>query len=129
MDHRIAEITRAVRGVLLPGFTGTEPPPWLADAVRDGLAGVVLFAQNTPDVVTTAALTSRLHALDPGLLVATDEEGGDVSRLEAVEGSSRARAAPPGGGGEGRGTHACSRRRASTSTSRRCSTSTPRATP
>lgn len=87
MDDR-TEITRAVHGVLLPGFTGTEPPPWLVQAARDGLAGVVLFGHNIPDVATTAALTSRLHALSPGLLVATDEEGGDVSRLEAATGSS-----------------------------------------
>ncbi len=88
MDERTTEITRAAHGVLLPGFTGTEPPPWLVEAARAGLAGVVLFGHNTPDVATTAALTSRLHALAPGLLVATDEEGGDVSRLEAATGSS-----------------------------------------
>ncbi|MFE7408105.1 glycoside hydrolase family 3 N-terminal domain-containing protein, partial [Isoptericola sp. NPDC057559] len=79
---------RAVHGVLLPGFSGTTPPPWLADAARSGLAGVVLFAHNTPDLAATAALTASLHDLAPDLLVATDEEGGDVSRLEAATGSS-----------------------------------------
>ncbi len=88
MDHRTTEVARAVHGVLLPGFTGTEPPAWLVEAARDGLAGVVLFGHNTPDVATTATLTSRLRTLSPGLLVATDEEGGDVSRLEAATGSS-----------------------------------------
>ncbi|WP_166849290.1 glycoside hydrolase family 3 protein [Isoptericola sp. BMS4] len=81
-------VARAVRGVLLPGFTGTTPPAWLVDAAHEGLAGVVLFAHNTPDVATTADLTGRLHELAPTLLVATDEEGGDVSRLEAATGSS-----------------------------------------
>lgn len=81
-------VRRAVLGVLLPGFTGTTPPAWLLDAARDGLAGVVLFAHNTPDPATTAALTARLHDAAPDLLVATDEEGGDVSRLEAASGSS-----------------------------------------
>ncbi|MFD6136080.1 glycoside hydrolase family 3 N-terminal domain-containing protein [Isoptericola sp. NPDC060257] len=82
------DVRRAVHGVLLPGFTGTTPPAWLLDAARDGLAGVVLFAHNTPDPATTAALTARLHDAAPDLLVATDEEGGDVSRLEAATGSS-----------------------------------------
>jgi beta-N-acetylhexosaminidase len=81
-------VLRAVHGVLLPGFTGTTPPGWLVDAARAGLAGVVLFAHNTPDLGTTTALTARLHDVAPGLLVATDEEGGDVSRLEAGTGSS-----------------------------------------
>ncbi|MBK5247910.1 MAG: glycoside hydrolase family 3 protein [Actinomycetales bacterium] len=79
--------TRAVHGVLLPGFSGTSAPGWLLDAARDGLAGVVLFAGNTPDTPTTAELTSALHVTSPGLLVAVDEEGGDVSRLQAVGGS------------------------------------------
>ncbi|WP_460624637.1 glycoside hydrolase family 3 N-terminal domain-containing protein, partial [Isoptericola nanjingensis] len=82
------DVRRAVHGVLLPGFTGTTPPAWLLHAARDGLAGVVLFAHNTPDVATTAALATRLHDAEPDLLVATDEEGGDVSRLEAATGSS-----------------------------------------
>ncbi|PRZ05227.1 beta-N-acetylhexosaminidase [Isoptericola sp. CG 20/1183] len=81
-------VRRAVLGVLLPGFTGTQPPSWVLDAARDGLAGVVLFAHNTPDVATAAGLTTRLHEASPGLLVAVDEEGGDVSRLEAGSGSS-----------------------------------------
>ncbi|MEN5073676.1 glycoside hydrolase family 3 N-terminal domain-containing protein, partial [Isoptericola cucumis] len=81
-------VTRAVLGVLLPGFTGTSVPGWLRDAARQGLAGVVLFGQNTPDLATTTDLTTALHELAPGLLVAVDEEGGDVSRLEARRGSS-----------------------------------------
>lgn len=90
---------RAVNGVLLPGFEnavgpdGVRPdgagvPDWLADAARAGLAGVVYFARNTPDVATTAALSAALHEISPGLVIAVDEEGGDVSRLEAADGSS-----------------------------------------
>lgn len=85
---------RAVNGVLLPGFestaggSGGAVPDWLADAARAGLAGVVYFARNTPDVPTTAALSAALHAISPDLVIAVDEEGGDVSRLEAADGSS-----------------------------------------
>ncbi len=87
--RRAADVVRAVNGVLLPGFTGTDDlPAWLVDAARDGLAGVVLFGHNTPDVATTARLTARLRGASPDLLVAVDEEGGDVSRLEAATGSS-----------------------------------------
>jgi beta-N-acetylhexosaminidase len=84
---------RAVNGVLLPGFEsgghdGARVPGWLADAARAGLAGVVYFARNTPDVATTTALSAALHAISPDLVIAVDEEGGDVSRLEATGGSS-----------------------------------------
>ena len=105
---------RAVNGVLLPGFENRgrpagDPdrddglvPDWLADAARAGLAGVVYFARNTPDVATTTALSGALHAISPDLVIAVDEEGGDVSRLEAVAGSSlpgaAALGAHPGGG-------------------------------
>ncbi|PFG43839.1 beta-N-acetylhexosaminidase [Isoptericola jiangsuensis] len=83
-----AALRRAVLGVLLPGFSGTTAPDWLLDAARDGLAGVVLFGHNTPDVATTARLTAQLHDVAPDLLVTIDEEGGDVTRLEAATGSS-----------------------------------------
>ena len=97
---------RAVNGVLLPGFEGVLVPDWLADAARAGLAGVVYFARNTPDVATAAALSAALHEISSDLVIAVDEEGGDVSRLEAATGSSLPGAAAlgaysgvyPGGG-------------------------------
>ena len=83
-------------GVLLPGFAGTTVPGWLAAALADGLAGVCLFAENTPDVPTTRALTDALRAAQAPaggppprpLVVAIDEEGGDVTRLQAAGGSA-----------------------------------------
>lgn len=98
----VSRTERAVNGVLLPGFEGVLVPDWLADAARAGLAGVVYFARNTPDVATTAALSAALHSISPDLLITADEEGGDVSRLEAATGSSLPGAAAlgayPGGG-------------------------------
>lgn len=79
---------RAILGVLLPGFAGTSVPDWLAPHVSDGLGGVCLFAMNTPDLATTRALCDELSALNPDLCITTDEEGGDVSRLQAATGSS-----------------------------------------
>ncbi|WP_330175272.1 glycoside hydrolase family 3 protein [Streptomyces sp. NBC_01498] len=92
-----AEALRLVNAVLLPGFHGTEPPAWLLDAVDNGLAGVVYFAHNVPDPETAAALSAGLHARRADLIVASDEEGGDVTRLEAATGSSY-----PGNGALGR---------------------------
>ncbi len=88
MTVTIGTLSTAVNRVLLAGFSGVEPPPWLLAAIDDGLAGVVYFAHNTPDLATTAALSDRLHAARADLVVAVDEEGGDVSRLQAAEGSS-----------------------------------------
>ena len=56
--------------------------------VADGLGGVVLFSWNVRDAEQVAALASALRSERPELLVSTDEEGGDVTRLEAAHGSS-----------------------------------------
>lgn len=81
-----AEILRLANSVLWPGFLGDSVPAWLDDALRDGLAGVVLFAQNlTGD---TAALTHAVHAANPLALIGIDEEGGSVTRLETAGGST-----------------------------------------
>jgi beta-N-acetylhexosaminidase len=66
---------------LFPGFSGLVAPEWVRDG---GYGGVVLFAKNIRDREQLAELTSSL----PGLLIAVDEEGGDVTRLEAQEGSA-----------------------------------------
>ncbi|GAA5113487.1 glycoside hydrolase family 3 protein [Haloechinothrix salitolerans] len=75
---------------LFPGFVGTTvPPSWVGRLAADGLGGVVLYGRNIdPDLGDdgVAELTSSLRAA--GLLVAIDEEGGDVTRLDAAVGSS-----------------------------------------
>jgi beta-N-acetylhexosaminidase len=73
---------------LLPGFDGLEPPDELVEWVERGLGGVVLFGKNVRDSEQLKRLTARLEAARPGVLVAIDEEGGDVTRLEAGTGSS-----------------------------------------
>jgi beta-N-acetylhexosaminidase len=73
--------------VLLPGFTGTTPPAWLRRAVGDGLAGVCLFGQNVESPEQVRALTGTLRDERADLLVASDEEGGSVTRLDAGLGS------------------------------------------
>ncbi|TQM10178.1 glycoside hydrolase family 3 N-terminal domain-containing protein [Pseudonocardia kunmingensis] len=73
-----------VNGVLLPGFTGVGVPDWLGRAADAGLAGVCLFAGNVGPGLPT--LTAALHARRDGFLVASDEEGGPVTRLDATGG-------------------------------------------
>jgi beta-N-acetylhexosaminidase len=78
----------AAAACFFPGFDGLEPPEWLRRRLADGLGGVVLFARNIRDPEQVAELTSAMRRERPQLLVATDEEGGDVTRLEAATGSS-----------------------------------------
>lgn len=73
--------------VLFPGFGGTEAPDWVRRRVAGGLGGVVLFGRNCASPAQLAALTGALRAERPDVLVATDEEGGDVTRLYASTGS------------------------------------------
>jgi beta-N-acetylhexosaminidase len=71
----------AAAACLFPGFEGDVAPDW----IRQGdFGGVVLFARNIRGQEQLAALTSSLE----GMVVAVDEEGGDVTRLEAARGSS-----------------------------------------
>ncbi len=79
-------VRRLAAAVLMPGFTGTALPDWLARETEAGLGGVCLFAPNVGSDVT--ALTGALHAIRPDVVVASDEEGGEVTRLEAAGGSS-----------------------------------------
>ncbi|SCG64913.1 glycoside hydrolase family 3 protein [Micromonospora halophytica] len=75
--------------VLQPGFVGTTPPEWVCRWLGEGLGAVVLFARNVAGPEQLAALTATLRAERPDVLVAIDEEAGDVTRIESVAGSSR----------------------------------------
>ncbi|MEU2510491.1 glycoside hydrolase family 3 protein [Streptomyces syringium] len=81
-------LTRDALTVLQPGFTGTTAPDWLLRRLGEGLASVGLFGRNIASPEQLAALTARLRAERADVLVAIDEEGGDVTRLEVRTGSS-----------------------------------------
>ncbi|MFI5490912.1 glycoside hydrolase family 3 protein [Actinoplanes sp. NPDC051859] len=72
-------------GTLLAGFAGPSMPPWARDLLADGLAGFTLFATNVTDRLP--ALTADLRAARPDVILAIDEEGGDVTRLAHRTGS------------------------------------------
>jgi beta-N-acetylhexosaminidase len=84
----VTSVERLALRCVLPGFVGTGAPDWVRRRAGDGLGGVVLFARNIEDRERLRALTASLHEARPELLVAVDEEGGDVTRLEARTGSS-----------------------------------------
>ncbi|WP_030668027.1 glycoside hydrolase family 3 protein [Streptomyces sp. NRRL B-1347] len=83
-------LEQLANSVLQPGFVGTtEVPDWLRRRIAAGLGGVVLFGRNIVGPEQVAALTAALRAENPDLIVAIDEEAGDVTRLEAWTGASR----------------------------------------
>ncbi len=82
------QLYRDALTVLQPGFEGTTAPEWVLRKLADGLGSVALFGRNVTDPAQLAALTAELRAVNPDVLVAIDEEGGDVTRLEVGSGSS-----------------------------------------
>ncbi|MER5376762.1 glycoside hydrolase family 3 protein [Streptomyces sp. NPDC002553] len=81
-------LTRDALTVLQPGFPGTTAPDWLLRRLGEGLASVGLFGRNVASPGQLASLTARLRAEREDVIVAIDEEGGDVTRLEVRTGSS-----------------------------------------
>lgn len=84
--------------LFMVGYLGAEPEPALESLIRDqGLAGVILFSRNLITPQQVRAVTNRLQSLSRNrpLLVATDQEGGVVSRLA---GGARQAALDPAGG-------------------------------
>ena len=89
MADASAQLTRDAGTVLQMGFPGTTAPAWVLSALAAGeLGGVVLFRRNLETPEQTAALCAQLHEANPDVLIAIDEEGGDVTRLEIGKGSS-----------------------------------------
>lgn len=77
-------LERLALAVLLPGFSGTSLGDGPRQLLDEGLGGLCLYAGNAvdgPDAVAAIAA----HA--GGAVVAVDEEGGDVTRLHARDGS------------------------------------------
>ena len=77
----------AILKTFSPGFGGPSIPEWLKPWLENGLGSVTLFASNTPNFETAQNLITELRTYNPEILVAIDEEGGDVTRLFVREGS------------------------------------------
>jgi beta-N-acetylhexosaminidase len=85
-------VRRQAHRVLMPSFHGTALPAWMQARIGEGLGSVCLFGTNlTGDDAQAAGLVAQLHAASPeGVLVTLDEEGGDVTRLDARRGGRTA---------------------------------------
>ncbi|UED84237.1 glycoside hydrolase family 3 protein [Streptomyces profundus] len=82
-------LTRDALAVLQPTFVGTNrAPDWLLAQLDNGMTGVGLFGRNVVSTEQLAELTEQLREARPDVLVAIDEEGGDVTRLDVHGGSS-----------------------------------------
>jgi beta-N-acetylhexosaminidase len=82
-------LTKAVGQLLIGTYAGVQPPASILKDVRAGrLGGVILMGANTAaGVAATHTATDALQAAsraggNPGLLIMTDQEGGEVKRLE-----------------------------------------------
>ena len=82
------ELERLASACIFPSFPGDSPPDWVRRFLADGGGGIVLFAYNVPTRDRLAALCAGLRAERDDVLLAIDEEGGDVTRLEWETGSS-----------------------------------------
>jgi beta-N-acetylhexosaminidase len=79
--------TLALR-VQLPAFAGTTLPDDYAELLAEGLGGVCYFGSNTADGLwSVVELSTAIKAANPRAVIAVDEEGGDVTRLHALDGS------------------------------------------
>jgi beta-N-acetylhexosaminidase len=91
-------LRETIAGLLVVGFRGQtiETVDASSGAIRDGLGGVILFSRDgvtgKPRNITSPdqlrALTSGLHRLaaDRRLIIAIDQEGGQVARLSPANG-------------------------------------------
>ncbi|MDQ1601576.1 MAG: beta-N-acetylhexosaminidase [Actinomycetota bacterium] len=73
--------------VVMGSFAGPTLPPWAARLLEGGLGSVCLFGSNIPAYAGVRALSDAVHDAGADVLVTTDEEGGDVTRLHTTEGS------------------------------------------
>ena len=86
----MTDLDRLVNACLLPVVPCAEAQQWVPKALEAGLAGVVLIpgAQGEGAAAGVAATARALRAAYPDMLIALDEEGGDVTVLEHASGSS-----------------------------------------
>ncbi|MFJ8958954.1 glycoside hydrolase family 3 protein [Lentzea sp. NPDC102401] len=86
----MTSLSTLVNSCLLPAYGGAVPADWLKRDLDDGLAGIVLFGANLDliDGQIRAVVAEPLRAHQPDVIIALDEEGGDITRAEYHRGSN-----------------------------------------
>ena len=79
----MTSLERLALAVQMPSFRGPSLPDAWRGLLAEGLGGVCLFGSNLP----FGPLVASIRAVAPDVVVATDEEGGEVTRLHCREGS------------------------------------------
>jgi len=79
----MTSLDRLALAVQLPSFRGPSLPDAWRALLDEGLGGVCLFGGNLP----FEPLVASIRGVAPDAVVATDEEGGEVTRLHCREGS------------------------------------------
>jgi beta-N-acetylhexosaminidase len=80
-------LRRLALRTLLAAFAGETAPDWASRLLTEGLAGHTLFGTNIADPAQVTRLTAELRTVRRDVLIAIDEEGGDVTRLAHRTGS------------------------------------------
>jgi beta-N-acetylhexosaminidase len=80
-------LRRLALRTLLAAFAGHNAPDWALRLLDDGLAGHTLFGFNVAGAPQVARLSAELRGARSDVLIAIDEEGGDVTRLAHLTGS------------------------------------------
>jgi beta-N-acetylhexosaminidase len=104
-----ASLRRAVGRKIMTGFSGTYPSSALLGRVRRGeVGGVILFGPNIGGNLGSAIAALQKAAGDggnPPLLIATDQEGGEVKRIpSAPPAMAPAQMTPASAAGQGSAT-------------------------
>jgi beta-N-acetylhexosaminidase len=85
----VDDLTPLALAVVQSAFHGPVVPDWVRHRLDDGLGSICLFGSNIEDADQLRDLTAQLHAHRPSVITATDEEGGDVTRLHMRLGSAQ----------------------------------------
>ncbi|MFI5617160.1 glycoside hydrolase family 3 protein [Streptomyces sp. NPDC051567] len=85
----MSTVSTLVNACLMPAYDGRVPPDWVLRALDEGIAGVGLFGTNllSSGGPLREDIVDPLRAVRPDALIALDEEGGDVTRLDYHRGS------------------------------------------
>lgn len=88
MERSKLSLKQKIGQLLMCGFPGLEPTPEIEELVRDGwIGGIIYFRRNLAEPAQAAALSAKLQSFAAEgsgvpLLIAVDQEGGMVTRIE-----------------------------------------------